>query len=63
MTDKWPNLFDEYAAKCVNLFPQEEECTSSSWGDNKMCTSSSIANLQRMQTEINESGTIANIGI
>ena len=28
MTDKEPNLFDEYAARCVNLFPQEEECNS-----------------------------------
>ena len=56
------NLFDECAARCVHLFPQEE-CTSSSWGDSKMYTSSSIANSQRMQTEINESGTIAKIRI
>ena len=37
MTDKGFNLFDECAARCVHLFPQEEECTSSSWGDGKMC--------------------------
>ena len=24
------NLFDECAAECVHLYPQEEECTSSS---------------------------------
>ena len=52
MTDKGFNLFDECAARCVHLFPQEEECTSSSWGDSNMYTSSSIANSQRMQTEI-----------
>ena len=63
ITDKGFNHFDECAARCVHLFPQEEECTSSSWGDSKMYTSSSIANSQRMQTEINESGTIAKIRI
>ena len=63
MTDKGFNLFDECAARCVHLFPQEEECTSSSWGDSKMYTSSSIANSQRMQAEINKSGTIAKIRI
>ena len=67
MTEKGFNIFDECAAICVHLFPQEEECeeecTSSSWGDSKMYTSSSIANSQRMQTEINESGTIAKIRI
>ena len=47
----------------VCLFPQEEECASSSWGDSKMYTCSSIANSHRMQTEINESGTIAKIRI
>ena len=30
MTDKGFNLFDEFAARCVHLLPQEEECTSSS---------------------------------
>ena len=67
MTDKGFNLFDECAARCVHLFPQEEECeeecTSSSWGDSEMYTSSSIANSQRMQTEINKSGIIAKITI
>ena len=63
MTDKGFNLFDEYASRCVHLFPQEEECTSFSQGDIKMYTSSSIVNSQRMQTKINESDTIAKIKI
>ena len=63
MTDKGFSLFDECAARCVHLFPQEEECTSSSWGDSKMYTSGSIANSQRMLTEINESSAIAKIRI
>ena len=29
MADKIFNLFDECAARCVHLLPQEEECTSS----------------------------------
>ena len=63
MTNKWFNLFDECAAKCVHLFPRKEECTSCSWGDSKMHTSSSIVNSQRMLTEISESGAIAKIRI
>ena len=63
MTDKGLNLFDECATRCVHLSPQEEECTSSSWGDSKMYTSGSIANLQSMLTEIKKSGTIAKIKI
>ena len=63
MTDEGFNLFNECAARCVHLFLQEEECTSSSWGDSKMYTSSSIANSQRMQTEKNESVTVAKIRI
>ena len=63
MTDKRFNLFDEYAATCVHLFPQEEGCPSSSSRDSKMYTSSSIANSQGMQTEINERGNIVKIRI
>ena len=63
MKEKGFDLFDECAGRCVHLFPQEEECTSSSWGDSKMCTSSRIANSQRKQIEINESSTIAKIRI
>ena len=63
MTDKGFNPFDECATRCVHLLPQKEECTSLSWGDSKMYTSSCIANSQKMQTEINESGTTAQIRI
>ena len=48
MVDKGFNLFDECTARCVNLFPQEEDCTSSSWGDSRMYTPRSIANSQRI---------------
>ena len=47
----------------VHLFPQKEESTSSSGGDNKMYTSGSIANSQRMLSEINKSGVIGKIRI
>ena len=63
MTDKGFNLFDEFGAGFVHLFPQEEECTSSSWGDSKMYTSGSIANSQRMLNEINKSEAITKIRI
>ena len=63
MAAKVFNLFDKCAPRCVHLFRQEEEYTSSSWGDSKMYTSGSIENSQRMLTEINESGTIAKIVI
>ena len=59
MTGNEFNVFDEYASRCVHLSPQEEECTYSSWPDRKMYTFDSIANSQRMPTEINESGAIA----
>ena len=63
MADKGFNLFDVSAARFVHLLPQEEEYTSFSWGDSKMYTSSSITNWDRMQTEINESDTLAKIRI
>ena len=44
MTGKGFNVFDKSACRCVHLSHQEEECTSSSWGDSKMYTSGSIAN-------------------
>ena len=54
MTEKGFNLFDEYAARCVHLFPQKEECTPSSYGlAHLMYTSGSIVNSQRMLTKIN----------
>ena len=63
MTDKGLNLFDEWAAICVNLSPQEEECSSSLWGDSKMYTAGSIANSQTMLSQINEFATTAKIRI
>ena len=36
MSDKGLNFFDECAAECVHLCPQEEQSTSPSWEDNKM---------------------------
>ena len=62
MIEKEINPFDECAARCVHLFPQEEECTSSSWGTMK-CRHLATANSQRMLTEISKSGTIAEIRI
>ena len=59
ITDKGFNLFGECAARCAHLFPQEEQCTPSSWGGSRMYTSSilmytssasSIANWQSIQT-------------
>ena len=63
LPDKGFNIFDECGARWKHLFLQEEECSSSSWGVwggvggcgggcSIMYTSSSIANSQRMQTEI-----------
>ena len=63
MVDKGFNRFDECAARCAHLLPLEEECSSSSWGDNKMYTSGTLPNLQRMLTEINESGVTTKIRI
>ena len=63
MTDKGLVPFNECAARCVHLCPQEEQCPYSSWGDGKMRTSGSITNPQRMLTEINESGATAKIKI
>ena len=59
IADKSFNLFDECAAKCVYLCPQEDECTSSSWGDSKMHSPSTIANSQRMPNKINKIVAIA----
>ena len=63
MADKEFDLFKECAARCAHLFPQDEECTSSSWGDSKIYTSGSITNSQKMLTEINKSGVTTKIRI
>ena len=64
-TGKSLNLFDDSAAECVYLFPQEEECTSSSWGQSKICTLGNMANSQtdRTPTEIDKNGTVAKVKI
>ena len=54
---------DEYAVDCVYLCPQEEYCTSSSWEDNKMYISGTIANSQRTPTKVDKNGTIAKVRI
>ena len=63
IADKGFNIFNECAARCVNLSPQEEERSYSSWRNSKMYASGSIANLQRMLTETNEACARAKIGI
>ena len=45
------------------MFPHEEEYTSSSAEDNKMYTSSSIANSQSTPTSINGTGVNAKLSI
>ena len=47
VADKGSNIFDECPAECVHLYPQEEECTTSSWGDSKIYLPGTIANSQR----------------
>ena len=51
MVDKGLNLFDEWATEFVNLCPREEEYTSSC-GNSKMYTPGTIANSQRLSTNI-----------
>ena len=57
------NLFDECAAECVHMCPQEEECTSSLSGDSKIYTPGITANSRRTSTKINKNGAIANVRI
>ena len=65
MADKGWNVFDEFAAECVHLCPQEEECTSSSWGHSKMYAPGTIIKSQtdRMTTKINKNGAVAKVRI
>ena len=63
MIDKWFDLFDACAVKYIHLSPQEEKCTSSSWGDSKIYTSASIALSPKMLTKVKDSGAIAKIRI
>ena len=50
MSDKDLNLFDDCAAERVYIYPQKEECTSSSWGHCKMYTPGTIT--FRLKTQI-----------
>ena len=59
MADEDLNLFKECAARCVYLFPQEEECT---WADCKIYLSGTLANSQRKPTDRNND-TFAKIRI
>ena len=63
MTDKGLNLFDDCVAECVYLCPQEEECTSSSWGQSKISSPGTIANSQtdRAPTEIKRNGAVVKV--
>ena len=65
MEDKDLNLFDDCAAECVYLCPQEEECTSSSWGHSKIYTLGTMANSQtgRVPIEIDKNGAVVKVRI
>ena len=56
MIDKGFNLFNECTARCARSVPTGRIVHLFFLRDSKMYTSSRIANSQRMQTEINESG-------
>ena len=62
MSDKDLNLFDEYATECVHLCPQEEECTSFSWGDNKNIRSWHHSKFTE-DANLNKNGAIAKVKI
>ena len=65
MTDKGLNIFDECTTECVYLCPQEEECTSSSWGHSKIYTAGTIENSQtdRTSTKINKNDAASKVRI
>ena len=65
VTDRDLNLSDGCAVECVYLCPQEEECTSSSWGNSKIYIPGIIANSQtdRAPTKINKNVAIVKVRI
>ena len=65
VTDKGLNLFDDCVAEWVYLCPQEEECTSSSWGHSKMYTPGTIENWKtdRASIKINKNGAVVKVRI
>ena len=54
MAVKGLNHFDECIGECGHMRPQEEEWTSSFWGDIKMCTPGTIANSLKTPTKIKQ---------
>ena len=64
-TCKGLNLFDDCAAECVYMCPQEEECTSYSWGHSKIYTLGTMENSQtdRAPTEIDKDGSVVKVRI
>ena len=63
ISDKGLNFFDECAAEYLHLCCQEEQCTFSLRGENKMHTPGTIAKLQRMKTKMNKNGAISEVRI
>ena len=61
--DKHLNLFDEYAAECVHLCPQKEECIFSFWGDSKLYTSGPVETSHKTPTKLNKNGAVAKVRI
>ena len=64
-TGKGLNLFDDCGAECIYLCPQEEDCTSSSWGQSKIYTLRTMADSQtgRATTEIDKNGAVVKVRI
>ena len=64
-TRKGLNLFNNCAAEFVYLCPQEEDCTSSSWGHSKIYTLGTMANSQtgRAPIEIDKNGAVVKVRI
>ena len=59
------NLFDGCAIECVHLCLQEEECTSSFWGNSKIYTPGTIAKSQAdmAPTKRNKNGAAVKVRI
>ena len=64
-TGKGLNLFDDCAAECVYMCPQEEECTSYSWGHSKIYTLGTMEDSQtdRAPTKIDKNGAAAKVKV
>ena len=64
-TGKGLNLFDDCAAEYVYLYPQKEECTSSSWEHSKIYILGTMANSKtdRAPTEIDKNDAVVKVRI